>query len=353
MTTPVEKRNASKFYEFHREVGHTTDECMHLKRKIEEMLKARKLIDLIKELKQNHRKDQEKKAKKDKTSRKDKPLAILMVQPWQKIARQRITQTFSSESIISFPTLGEEDGMEGPMIIEAEMGGHCMHRMYVDEGSSSEILYEHCFSKFHPEIKNQLIPANTPLVKFSGEIIWPLGQISLLVKIGDEEHSTVEPIAMVCSGYSKWIATWIFSFVTWLMTGHGTPEEGDLTTMKFIQADVECSSSPIFTSNDEGPPMNFQCQTMNQDSYNSNSLGFDQPQPPHNLEYRDEIKIAELTETFNSMSIEIRKKEKLQQLEQWAYLSTHPSKCFNSFRYDDDDDDEDYTIAVTPSLSIE
>ncbi|GKD86320.1 hypothetical protein Tco_1357474 [Tanacetum coccineum] len=35
-----------------------------------------------------------------------------------------------------------------------------------------------------------MIPATTPLVGFSGEIIWPLGQISLLVKIGDEEHST-------------------------------------------------------------------------------------------------------------------------------------------------------------------
>nr|GEX21640.1 hypothetical protein [Tanacetum cinerariifolium] len=51
------------------------------------------------------------------------------------------------------------------------------------------------------------------------------------------------------------------------------------------------------------------------------------------------------------MSIEIRKKEKLQQLKQWAYLSTHSLKCFNSFCYDNDDD-EDYTIAVTPSLSI-
>nr|GEZ76026.1 reverse transcriptase domain-containing protein [Tanacetum cinerariifolium] len=85
---------------------------------------------------------------------------------------------------------GEEDGMEGPMIIEEEIRGHCVHRMYLDGGSSSEILYEHCFSKFRPEIKNQLIPANTPLVEFSREIIWPLGQISLLVKIGDEEHST-------------------------------------------------------------------------------------------------------------------------------------------------------------------
>nr|GEZ19795.1 hypothetical protein [Tanacetum cinerariifolium] len=135
----------------------------------------------------------------------------------------------------------------------------------------------------------------------------------------------------------------------------------------------------------EGPHMNFQCQLMNQDFYNSNSLDFDQPQPPQspvihqppqelsipemedlkqqyldelkrlsNLEYHDANKIAELTENFNCMSIEIRKKEKLLQLEQWAYLSTHPPKRLTSFCYDDDD--EDYTSAITPNepvLSIE
>nr|GEY24919.1 reverse transcriptase domain-containing protein [Tanacetum cinerariifolium] len=46
---------------------------------------------------------------------------------------------------------GEEDGTEGPMIIEAEIGGHFFHRMYVDGGSSSEILYEHCFNRFRPK----------------------------------------------------------------------------------------------------------------------------------------------------------------------------------------------------------
>nr|GFA56062.1 hypothetical protein [Tanacetum cinerariifolium] len=56
------------------------------------------------------------------------------------------------------------------------------------------------------------------------------------------------------------------------------------------------------------------------------------------------------------MSIEIRKKEKLLQLEQWANLSTHPSKRLDSFCYDDFDDDEDYTSAIThdkPILSTE
>nr|GFD02863.1 hypothetical protein [Tanacetum cinerariifolium] len=70
-----------------------------------------------------------------------------------------------------------------------------------------------------------------------------------------------------------------------------------------------------------------------------------------NLEYRDEIKIAELTENFNGMSIEIRKKEKLLQEEQWAYLSTHPSKCLHYFCFDDDDD-EDYTFAITPDEPV-
>nr|GEY86231.1 hypothetical protein [Tanacetum cinerariifolium] len=51
------------------------------------------------------------------------------------------------------------------------------------------------------------------------------------------------------------------------------------------------------------------------------------------------------------MSIEIRKIEKLLQQEQWAYLSTHPSKRLHYFCYDDDDD-EDYTSVITPNAPI-
>ncbi|GKC45220.1 hypothetical protein Tco_1062942 [Tanacetum coccineum] len=118
MMTPVEKRNINKFCEFHGEVGHNTDECMHLKRKIEELLKNGKLSHVIKELKQNSGKDQPKEKKKGETSSKDKALAILMTPPG-----------------------------------------------------------------------NQMVLATAPLIGFSGEIIWPLGKLSLLVKIGDEEHS--------------------------------------------------------------------------------------------------------------------------------------------------------------------
>ncbi|GJT21769.1 hypothetical protein Tco_0891706 [Tanacetum coccineum] len=95
MTTPVEKRNSNNFCEFHGEVGHNTDEYMRLRRQIEELIKAGKLSHVIKELKQRIGKDQPKAAKKGEASEKDKLMAILMVQPWQRVSRQRITQSFS------------------------------------------------------------------------------------------------------------------------------------------------------------------------------------------------------------------------------------------------------------------
>ncbi|GJT00481.1 hypothetical protein Tco_0821650 [Tanacetum coccineum] len=78
MTTPVEKRNNNKFCEFHGEVRHNTNECMHLKRQIEELIKAGKLSHVIKELKQGSGMDQPKTAKKGEAFGKDKAMAILM-----------------------------------------------------------------------------------------------------------------------------------------------------------------------------------------------------------------------------------------------------------------------------------
>ncbi|GKD33743.1 reverse transcriptase domain-containing protein [Tanacetum coccineum] len=187
MTTPVEKRNANKFCEFHGEVGHNTDECNHLRKQIEDMLKAGKLSHIIRDLKQSSGKEQPK--KKGETSRKEKPQAILMIPSRQKVIRQKINQSFSPNPEILFPSLRDDKGAEGPLIIEAEIEGYQVHRICINGGLSFEILYEHCFNRLRPEIKNQMVPATTSLIGFNGEIKWPLGHITLLVKIGDDEHS--------------------------------------------------------------------------------------------------------------------------------------------------------------------
>ncbi|GJV13465.1 reverse transcriptase domain-containing protein [Tanacetum coccineum] len=132
MVTPVEKRSSNKFCDFHNDKRHSTDECM----------------------------------------------------------QQKVTQSFEHVSEITFPSLTTSNGIEGPLVIEAEIGGHMIHRMYVDGGSSTEVLYEHCFNQLRPEIKNQMVPTMTSLIGFSGETIWPLRQLRLLVTIGDADHST-------------------------------------------------------------------------------------------------------------------------------------------------------------------
>nr|GEX33363.1 reverse transcriptase domain-containing protein [Tanacetum cinerariifolium] len=148
MTTPVEKRNASKFCEFHWEVGHNTNECMHLKRQIEEMLKAEKLSHLIKEIKQSNGKDQEKAAKKGKPQAR--------TSHWQSLWYRKGSQTKDYPNLLS----KNSDFIPTP-------GGGGWDR------------------RFCLEVKSQMVPITTPLVGFSREIIWPLGKISLLVKIGE------------------------------------------------------------------------------------------------------------------------------------------------------------------------
>ncbi|GKB86515.1 reverse transcriptase domain-containing protein [Tanacetum coccineum] len=147
MVTPVEKRSNNKFCEFHNDKGHNTDECVQLRKQIEEL-------------------------------------------PWQRMTRQKVTQSFARVKEITFPPLTVNMGTEGSLVIKEKISGHAVHRMYVDGGSSMEVLYEHCFNRLRPEIKNQMVPATTSLIGFSGETIWPLEQLRLLVTIGDAEHST-------------------------------------------------------------------------------------------------------------------------------------------------------------------
>nr|GEZ77405.1 reverse transcriptase domain-containing protein [Tanacetum cinerariifolium] len=163
MVTPVEKRNSNKFCDFHNDKGHSTDECMQLKKQIEE---------------------------KKEAAAKDKPTAIYLVRSWQRTVKQKVTQSFEQGKEIVFPPLTTSNGTEGPLIIEAEIGRHIIHRMYIDDGSLMEILYEHCFNRLRPEIKSKMVPATTSLTGFSGATTWPLGQLRLLVTIGDDTHST-------------------------------------------------------------------------------------------------------------------------------------------------------------------
>ncbi|GJZ82178.1 hypothetical protein Tco_0647172 [Tanacetum coccineum] len=131
MVTLVEKKSSNKFCDFHNDKRYSTDECMQLKKQIEELVRVGKLSHLIKELKQGR--DQMKNGKKE-ASAKDKSLAIYMIQPWQRMPRQTLSQSFAHVTEITFPQLDNIDGTKGLLVIEAKIGGHMIHHMHIDGG---------------------------------------------------------------------------------------------------------------------------------------------------------------------------------------------------------------------------
>ncbi|GJZ40640.1 hypothetical protein Tco_0587526 [Tanacetum coccineum] len=154
MTGPAEIRNKNKFCEFHGDKGHNTCECIHLRRQIEEAVKSGQLSHL----------------------------------PWQRMTKQKTTQSFSTDQEISFSTLGDNNGQETPIVIEAEVEGHFIHRMYVDGGSASEVLYEHCFNLLHPKIKSQMVPSTNILATGVNFANCNSGRRRALGKCPDELH---------------------------------------------------------------------------------------------------------------------------------------------------------------------
>ncbi|GJU02140.1 reverse transcriptase domain-containing protein [Tanacetum coccineum] len=77
-----------------------------LRKQIEELVRAGKLSHFIKEIRKER--DQQMSGKKD-TPAKDKAVAIYMIQPWQRVTRQKVTQSFARVKEITFPPLDARD----------------------------------------------------------------------------------------------------------------------------------------------------------------------------------------------------------------------------------------------------
>ncbi|GJS58675.1 reverse transcriptase domain-containing protein [Tanacetum coccineum] len=187
MRTPEEQRVGNGYCEYHRQKGHTTNECVQLRQLIDKLVKEGRLDHLVKNIKEG--KDKQRSGGK-KDAPRDKADTIYMVQSWQRKTKQKVSQKFSHGSSISFPTLTADNAVVEPLTIEINAAGHDIHRMYIDGGASADILYEHCFQRLRPEVKSQLNPATTSLTGFTGEKIWPMGQLRLPVMVGNKEHST-------------------------------------------------------------------------------------------------------------------------------------------------------------------
>ncbi|GKE47557.1 hypothetical protein Tco_1478815 [Tanacetum coccineum] len=66
---------------------------------------------------------------------------------------------------IAFSVIPQSSLTDAPIILKGTIEGYNVRRIYVDGGSSSEIMYEHYFKSFDAGVKSRLRKANATLVR--------------------------------------------------------------------------------------------------------------------------------------------------------------------------------------------
>ncbi|GJS52499.1 hypothetical protein Tco_0625861 [Tanacetum coccineum] len=148
MVGTPEKRNMNKFYDYHQDRGHNINDCYHLKKQIEEAVALGRLAHLVKDIRQGGQKTR--------------------VEHWM-------------DNAITFLSVLRYQLMNCPVVVEAIIKGFRVRRIHVDGGSSSEVMYEHCFKNLSCQTRSRLREYRIPLVGFSREVSYPMGVIDLEV----------------------------------------------------------------------------------------------------------------------------------------------------------------------------
>ncbi|XP_017431886.1 uncharacterized protein LOC108339258 [Vigna angularis] len=221
----------SKHCAYHKNMGHTTEECMTLKDKIEELIQAGKLKKYIRDDRpqapaertarrpayrserprndRNERPRSERRRSRSRSRSREHPLRghINTISGGfagggsSSSARKRHIRALHSVHLVDRPqrtmppiTFSDEDfhtpdpDQDNPMAITAEIARYGVSKVLVDQGSSVNILYWKTFQQM--DISEDLIvPYNGQIVGFPGERVDTRGYLELRTRLGTGRSS--------------------------------------------------------------------------------------------------------------------------------------------------------------------
>ncbi|XP_021979790.1 uncharacterized protein LOC110875903 [Helianthus annuus] len=177
------------YCDFHKDTGHLTDDYISLRQEIEKTLKSGKLGHLVKNVRKETRQIQRNDDGRDKKVRR---LETHMVNGPPYSARDKRKRPFEptwQEQQVIFPVMRRGPRATRPVVITGIIGHYKTDHVFIDPGSTADIIYEQCFNQFDDEDKARLEPVDYPLSGFCNEMVFPLGQISFPLTLSDGKHS--------------------------------------------------------------------------------------------------------------------------------------------------------------------
>ncbi|XP_050259998.1 uncharacterized protein LOC126705091 [Quercus robur] len=88
------------------------------------------------------------------------------------------------------------------LVVSLWVEDYNMHRVLVDNGSSTDILYYPAFQQKRID-RERLIPTNAPLVGFRGSRVFPLGAVTLSEMVGDYPQQITKNVTFLVVDYSS------------------------------------------------------------------------------------------------------------------------------------------------------
>ncbi|XP_035845350.1 uncharacterized protein LOC118491578 [Helianthus annuus] len=174
------------YCDFHKDSGHLTDDCYSLRQEIERALKSGKLSHLVK----NVRKDTRQLQRHDEGSHKKvRRLETHMVNGPRYTAREKGKRPYEpswQEQQVIFPVVRGGPRATRPVVITGIIGHYETEYIFIDPGSTADIIYEQCFNQLDEEDKARLEPVDYPLSGFCNEMVFPLG-----ADIMDDPHHPI------------------------------------------------------------------------------------------------------------------------------------------------------------------
>ncbi|XP_048496309.1 uncharacterized protein LOC125495589 [Beta vulgaris subsp. vulgaris] len=208
MKTPYKNRDKSKYCHFHKDCGHETNECKHLKRALEDLARKGKMNLYLPKEGENFRKKMIVKERRKKESESTDEDVVLVISGGFAVGRstkrghknylrelgQHLLTNQAETDLFLKVVVSELDRgklttpHDDPLVVKMKIVNLRVRRILINTGSSSHNIKDDCLSRLKFN-EGDFVPVHHPVMGFGGGIIHPMGTVTLPVRVGDKEAS--------------------------------------------------------------------------------------------------------------------------------------------------------------------